>query len=191
MTWIEEPGPIALTQWVWTLPFVDELPLNNRHRIQGQRSIYVKDYADAKFGCVPVAQPKTCHYRPRELPGRGTKGPGIPRHLPGKGTEAQTWLRAFSTFLRFLLPTLHSLPPKPYIHPPLPYGGKFWVAQPGHPGFFGLRNVWRRCKGHLKVKCWDHKVILQGHCVTLQTYYCSWHWPSLDIWLWDYPYLDL
>ncbi len=31
--------------------------------------IYVKDYADAKFGCVPVAQPKTCHYRPRELPG--------------------------------------------------------------------------------------------------------------------------
>ena len=34
--------------------------------------IYVKDYADAKFGCVPVAQPKTCHYRPRELPGRGT-----------------------------------------------------------------------------------------------------------------------
>ena len=36
--------------------------------------IYVKDYADVKFGCVPVAQPKTCHYRPRELPGRGTKG---------------------------------------------------------------------------------------------------------------------
>ena len=51
--------------------------------------IYVKDYADAKFGCVPVAQPKTCHYRPRELPGRDTKGPGIPRDLPGKGTKAQ------------------------------------------------------------------------------------------------------
>ena len=48
--------------------------------------IYVKDYADAKFGCVPVAQPKTCHYRPRELPGRSTKGPGIPRDLPGMGT---------------------------------------------------------------------------------------------------------
>ena len=54
--------------------------------------IYVKDYADAKFGCVPVALPKTCHYRPREL------------------------------------------------H----YGGKFWVAQPRHPAFFDLRNVWRR-----------------------------------------------
>ena len=36
---------------------------------------------------------------------------------------------------------LHSLTPKPYIHPPLPYGGKFWVAQLRHPGFFGLRNV--------------------------------------------------
>ncbi len=36
------------------------------------RLIYVKDYADAKFGCVPVAQPKTCHCGPRELPGRGT-----------------------------------------------------------------------------------------------------------------------
>ena len=23
--------------------------------------------------------------------------------------------------------------PEPYIHPPLPYGGKFWVAQPRHP----------------------------------------------------------
>ena len=34
-----------------------------------------------------------------------------------------------------------ALTPKPYIHPPLPYGGKFWVAQPRHPGFFGLRNV--------------------------------------------------
>ncbi len=50
--------------------------------------IYVKDYADAKFGCFPVAQPNTCHYRPRELPGRGTKGPGIPRDLPGKGTHS-------------------------------------------------------------------------------------------------------
>ena len=38
--------------------------------------LYVKDYADAKFECVPVAQPKTCHYRPREVHGRGTKGPG-------------------------------------------------------------------------------------------------------------------
>ncbi len=27
---------------------------------------------------------------------------------------------------------------------PLPYGGKFWVAQPRHPGFFSLRNVWGR-----------------------------------------------
>ncbi len=34
------------------------------------------------------------------------------------------------------------------IHLPLLYGGKFWVAQPRHPGFFGLRNVWRRCKGN-------------------------------------------
>ncbi len=59
--------------------------------------MYVKDYADAKFGCVPVAQPKTGHYRPRELPGRGTKGP------------------------------------EPLIY-------KFWVAQPRHLGFFGLRN---------------------------------------------------
>ncbi len=67
----------------------------------------VKDYADAKFGCVPVECHLLCHYRPRELAGRGTKGPGIPR-------------------------TSH-------IHP-LPYGGKFWVAQPRHLGFFGLRN---------------------------------------------------
>ena len=62
----------------------------------GINRIYVKDYADVKFGCVPVAQPKTCHYRPRELPG---------------------------------------------IHTPLYSGGKLWVAQPRHPGFFGLRNV--------------------------------------------------
>ncbi len=107
-----------------------------KHRGKGKNTgnitdlIYVKDYADAKFGCLPVVQTKTCHYRPRELPGMGTKGPGIPRDLP-----------SFSTFLRFLLPTLHSLAPKPYIHPPLAYGGKFWVAQPRHPGFFGLRNV--------------------------------------------------
>ncbi len=57
----------------------------------GQTLIYVKDYADAKFGCVPVAQPKTCHCRPRELPGRGTKGPGIPRDLPGKGTVVASY----------------------------------------------------------------------------------------------------
>ncbi len=49
--------------------------------------IYVKDYADAKFGCVPVAQPKTCHY-----------------------------------------------------------GGKFWVAQLRHLGFFGLRSSRHRCR---------------------------------------------
>ncbi len=45
----------------------DLLTLGNKVKI------YVKDYADAKFGCVPVAQPKTCHCGPRELPGRGTK----------------------------------------------------------------------------------------------------------------------
>ena len=33
--------------------------------------IYVKDYADTKFGCVPVAFHLLCYYRPRELPGRG------------------------------------------------------------------------------------------------------------------------
>ena len=51
----------------------------------------VKDYADAKFGWVPVACHLLCHYRPRELHGRGI------------------------------------------IHPPLAYGGTFWVAQPRHP----------------------------------------------------------
>ncbi len=50
--------------------------------------INVKDYVDAKFGCVPLAFHFLCHYKPRELP-----------------------------------------------------GGKFLVAQPRHPGFFGLRNV--------------------------------------------------
>ena len=51
-----------------------------RQRLYGKKShprifktaktvIYVKDYADGKFGCFPVAQPKTCHCRPRELPG--------------------------------------------------------------------------------------------------------------------------
>ncbi len=34
--------------------------------------IYVKDYADAKFGCVPVACHFLCHYMPRDLPGRGS-----------------------------------------------------------------------------------------------------------------------
>ncbi len=48
-------------------------------------TIYVKDYADAKFGCVSVAKPKTCHYRPRELPGRDTKGPGTPRVVASYG----------------------------------------------------------------------------------------------------------
>ena len=31
--------------------------------------IYVKDYADVKIGCVPVACHLPCHYRPRELSG--------------------------------------------------------------------------------------------------------------------------
>ncbi len=44
----------------------------------GFNEIYVKDYADANFGCVLVARHLLCHYRPRELPWRGTKGPGIP-----------------------------------------------------------------------------------------------------------------
>ncbi len=46
--------------------------------------IYVRDYADAKIGCVPVACHLLCSYMPRELPGRGTKGAGIPRDLPGR-----------------------------------------------------------------------------------------------------------
>ncbi len=53
----------------------------------------------------------------------------------------------------FLLPSLpfsafslpNSLPPKPLIHSPLSCGGKFWVAQPRHIGFFGLRNSRHRC----------------------------------------------
>ncbi len=54
--------------------------------------IYVKDYADAKFGCVPVDFHFLCHYRPRELPGRGTKGLALHKpSLPygGKFTVAQ------------------------------------------------------------------------------------------------------
>ena len=51
--------------------------------------LHVKDYADTKFGCVPVACHLLCPYRPRELPGRSIKGLGIPRELPGKGTKAQ------------------------------------------------------------------------------------------------------
>ena len=58
------------------LVFVDDCRNRNVEtafrKLPLQERIYVKDYADAKFGCVPVAQPKICHYRPRELPGRGT-----------------------------------------------------------------------------------------------------------------------
>ena len=38
-----------------------------------------------------------------------------------------------------------------------------------------LQNQRSKVKGHFKVK--GHKVILQGHCFTLQISYCSWSWP--------------
>ncbi len=46
----------------------------NNSSLRSLSKIYVKDYADAKIECVPVAFHFLCHFRPRELPGRGTKG---------------------------------------------------------------------------------------------------------------------
>ena len=37
------------------------------------------------------------------------------------------------------------------IHIPLSSGGKFWVAQPRHPGYFRLHNVWHRWVYHHNV----------------------------------------
>ncbi len=98
-----------ITVLFWCGAFVHDfgLKLWTASLILRGKLLYVKDYADAKFGCVPMAFHFLCHYRARELPGRGTKG----------------------------------LPPKPLIHTPLYSGGKLWVAQLRHLGFFSLRNV--------------------------------------------------
>ena len=58
---------------VTTLLLLRELVYICKTRIMGDVNlflIYVKDYADAKFGCVPVAFHFLWHYRPRELSGR-------------------------------------------------------------------------------------------------------------------------
>ncbi len=47
--------------------------------------IYVKDYADSKFGYVPVAFYFLCHYRPRELPGRKKQGAMDTKRVAWKG----------------------------------------------------------------------------------------------------------
>ncbi len=82
--------------------------------------MYTFHYGDAKIGCFSVACHLLCNYMPRDLPGRGTKGPGMPRDLP-----------------------------QPYIHTPLPLDGGFWVAQLRHLGCFRLHNVWHRCHIYL------------------------------------------
>ncbi len=43
--------------------------------------IYIRDFSNAKIGCVPVAFLLLCNYMPSELPGMGTKGYGMPRDI--------------------------------------------------------------------------------------------------------------
>ncbi len=52
--------------------------------VKGSSEIHVRDYADAKIGCVRAAFHLLCNYMPRELPGSGTKGPWMPTDLSGR-----------------------------------------------------------------------------------------------------------
>ncbi len=84
--------------------------------------IYVRDYVDAKIGCVPVAYYLLCNCMPRELPGRGTHSPTLRWQFLGCAMETprmfvlawyQTQIRLFvktGIWNRSILPLMWPLP---------------------------------------------------------------------------------